>query len=700
MSRVPDRGVFDRGWSLPPEVDVAPDGAIWTVAPPPSTFVDRLDLLDTIRELVEADRSEPAIVAVNGLSGIGKSATLRRCAAVLRDSFDIALTVDFGPLRHDGAVAMADVLAELLADLRVDQRWIPTDLAGRHRRYLAVTQGCRILLLLDGVSDAAQVLTLLPNSPHALVLVAGEVALDDLVSDGALPHRLTGLEAEHGAELLAKICPGDGRVRAAPEQVRRLVKTVGGSPKAIRLLAARLRSRRSLSVAQLVAEIEKELAGGTTATRRQVVSDELTELFDPVYNWLPADAARLYRLVGNLPGRRWTGRVLAAAYDASVDEVEPLIGTLVEASLLDRFDAGAGSDVEEYVMLDLVRSHAQRAGTADEPTAELDAGALRAMSAALDEAVAADFAVVRDRFRVGAPEVPAGVRTFGSPGEAMAWFARRHDDLLAIARRAAAQGANALVWRLFQAMWPFYSSHGLLQAWREIGDLAVAAARADGDAAAEARALCQRSRACLEAGDFAAAGDDIDRAIELSRADGGALFASVLDFAGQYRFGQGNFDAALANFEASLAINERLEDQRGIALQSQFRGRCLGRLGRGGEALIDFDRARRLIDPFDDARTASRIAYSRAEALVALGDDEQAVSSLHEAIELARRLGETMLFAKPLEQLADIAGRLGNREDERLYVEKVVALHRQTGSPELDRWERRLAMLGEDPDAE
>jgi tetratricopeptide (TPR) repeat protein len=275
----------------------------------------------------------------------------------------------------------------------------------------------------------------------------------------------------------------------------------------------------------------------------------------------------------------------------------------------------------------------------------------------------------------------------------MEWFARSHDDLLAVMRQAAAQQCNTIVWRLFQAMWPFYSSHVLLQAWRDAANLAVAAARADGDAAVEARMLCLRARGSLEVGDFPAAGTDLDLAAQLSRAENGPLLASVLDFTGQYRYRQGRFADALAAFEASLAINERLGDRRGIALQAQFCGRCLGRLGHGAQALAAFDRASRLIAPFDDARAASRIAYSRAEVLISLGADAEAVASLHDALDSAAGLGQTMLLARPLESLADIAGRLGDRRTERRYVEQVVTLHRRGGSPELGLWQQRLEEL-------
>ncbi|MBY8863881.1 tetratricopeptide repeat protein [Nocardia sp. CA2R105] len=677
--------MFVRAWELPPDVEVtAPNVRVWTVAPPPGTFIDRAGLVDEVCTLAAADRDGPAIIVIGGLSGMGKSAVLRRCAAVLQDRFDVALTVDFAPLRHDGAVALGDVVAGLLGDLRVDERWIPADLAGRCRRYLEVTERRRVLLLLDGVFDAAQVSMLVPNSAAALVIVASELDLDELVADGALPRRLEGLNAEHGAELLMRIC-ADRPVVAEPAQIRQLVAMVDGSPSAIRILAAQLRSRRGPSAGQLIAELEEELDGGTSTRPHTVVGDKLTELFDAVYRRLAPDVARLYRIVGSLPGRCWSERAIAAACGETVDEAKLQIADLVQASLLEE------SVGDEYVMPDLVRLHARRAAVADETDADLDASAVRAMAVVLDDAVAADFALVRDRFRVGEPRIPSRARAFASPQDAMGWFARRHGELLVLARQASAQRVKGLVWQLFQAMWPFYSNSPVyLQEWLELANLAVA--DADGDVSAEARMLCQRARGHIENDDFDSADVDLVRAMELARAEGVELFASVLDFVGQFQYRQGLFGAALANFEESLAINEQLGDRRGVALQSQFCGRCLGRLGRSEEALAALDRARDFV-PFNDFRTASRIAYSRAEVLVALDEYADAVASLHDAIDLAAGLGQTMLFARPLEMLADVADRLRDRDAELRYVEKVVALHQESGSPELERWQRRLSVL-------
>jgi hypothetical protein len=54
--------------------------------------------------------------------------------------------------------------------------------------YRSALAGKRMLILLDGVLDAAQVRPLLPGSPTCLTLVAGRTALTPLVvTEGARP---------------------------------------------------------------------------------------------------------------------------------------------------------------------------------------------------------------------------------------------------------------------------------------------------------------------------------------------------------------------------------------------------------------------------------------------------------------------------------------------------------------------------------
>jgi tetratricopeptide (TPR) repeat protein len=698
-----DEGVFGRVRPVMPEISPAATDLLWTVPPAPVTFTDRAGLLSLVLSLAESERDGPAICAIHGSSGSGKTVSLFRCAAEVADLFDCAVHLDFQGPDGGGRARLDDAVVELIETLQGHSEAMPTTSTGRLNRYRAMTRGRRVLLLLDGVTDWAQVQTLLPNSSRALVIAAGEAQLDGSAAYGAKFFHLSGLDPENGVQLLTKICV-DRPVRSEPDHLRRLVELVDGSPGGIGLIAGRLRSHHGSSVAHLVDELERELAelpllensdepqesNSAPNTARKLIA-----VTDSAYRRLPSDTAAVFHILGHLPGRRWPKRVVAAALRTSVTETAAHLNALVDADLLELH----GDD--EYSMASLPRRYARRAGSSAVNAVVLDAAVALAMTAWVDDAIAADFAINEDRLRIDQPEPGPQVREFGSQREAVEYLARCHDDLLEVARRAAAQGmnqpqgVNSLVWRLFQAMWPFYTDHPLTQAWRELADLAVAAAEADNNIRVLARMLCQRSRAHLESGDPAAAKADIDRALQLSKSEGGALYASALDFSGHWLYRQGLYAEALVEFEAALGINEQLGDRRGIGLQSQFRGRCLGKLGRGAEALNDFTRAHRELEISGDFRALSRIACSRAEVLIAQGDDSGAAQSLNDALEYAGRLGKTLLFTRPLELLIEIARGHGEAEAEREYLKEIIALHRNSGLPRLDQWQTRLAELSE-----
>jgi hypothetical protein len=119
--------------------------------PPPSAFVDRggqLALMRSRAAVVEGAR--PAVVAVRGMQGVGKTALPRQFAATSKDMFP------------DGVLSV------------------------------------RLLVLLDDVTDAGQVSSLLPNSPRSMVLAAGNRVLEELYVEGAVDIALRPLSSLDG----------------------------------------------------------------------------------------------------------------------------------------------------------------------------------------------------------------------------------------------------------------------------------------------------------------------------------------------------------------------------------------------------------------------------------------------------------------------------------------------------------------------
>ncbi|MBG0564026.1 AfsR/SARP family transcriptional regulator [Actinoplanes aureus] len=110
----------------------------------------------------------PAAVVVHGPPGSGKSALVTRAGHRLMDSFPDGQI--FAVARPD--VSASDLLGRVLRALGVPAGEVPghaDELIGRYRSLLAAR---RVLIVVDGVTDAGQVRLLIPASPGSALLVS------------------------------------------------------------------------------------------------------------------------------------------------------------------------------------------------------------------------------------------------------------------------------------------------------------------------------------------------------------------------------------------------------------------------------------------------------------------------------------------------------------------------------------------------
>ncbi|GAA2810376.1 tetratricopeptide repeat protein [Kribbella solani] len=656
---------------------------IWTVSAPVGNFVNRTELVAAVTALATTPRSRPPVLAIHGVPGSGKTSVLRRLADAVEEYFDHAIELD---LEQIPGGAMADVLGSALSDLGVDLAAVPPDLRSRRSRFLAVTDRRRVLVLVDGATDAAQISQLTPNSSAAMVIAAGNIRLDDLALDGATVRRLGGLDAEHGLELMSTILGAD-RLAGQNDAVDRLVTLCSGSPLGLKIAARQLQLEPELSVEHLVADLESRVHDAEPTPARAGIRHSLTAIFDSFEDVMRKDVAMTYRALGTVPADRWPKETITALLAETTVDVGAALSELVRLDLLQLTDGG-------YRMLSLVRSHAERAGWSTD-TGLRDAGRARMIRSWRSLAVAADHAVQRDRFRVTPTDLEAGSPAFADAQDAMRWFETWHDALLEVIVGAAAQGLDTEAWQIFEACWPFHTSHNLYHEWIKAGTVAVESAERSADRRAEARMRCYRARAWMEQGDLGQAEADIQAATELSNiVDDRALRASVLDFEGQLRARYGDAASALAAFDESLRLNEELGDRRGIALQSQFRGRCLNQLGRYDEALAALNRAEQLITGLGDHRAESRILHSKARVFRALRRSDDAVEALNDALRRVAPLGQTTLVVAPLELLRQLAQEAGDAVAETSYLTKLQSIFAATDDPRGTAVGQRLTELG------
>jgi DNA-binding XRE family transcriptional regulator len=241
------------------------------------------------------------ISAVSGTAGVGKTALAVRWAHRVADSFpDGQLYVNLRGYDPDRPVLAAEALAGFLRALGVPDAEIPLEESERAARFRSVVAGRRLLLILDNAGTVEQVRPLLPGSPTVMVVVTSRDSLAGLVArDGAVRLEVDLLPAAEAAALLDSLV--GTRAAADPAAVATLATQCARLPLALRVAAELAVARPHTPLGELSAELaalEGRLAlldaGGDA--RGAVAS-----VFSWSYRHLPADTARMYRLLGLHP---------------------------------------------------------------------------------------------------------------------------------------------------------------------------------------------------------------------------------------------------------------------------------------------------------------------------------------------------------------------------------------------------------------
>ncbi|MBK3564488.1 hypothetical protein JHN47_12100 [Streptomyces sp. MBT62] len=708
--------------SAVPEEPAARPDQVPLLTTPFSNRVAELRLLnDALGTSGHGQRRAPVGVGVlHGLPGVGKSATARQWTHNARELFpDGRLYVDFAGLRGQSAEGgdVSEALAMLLRSLRVKDEYIPASLAERTALYRSHCAGRRLLLVLDDVSQPAQVRTLIPNGPGSVVLATSRRRLGELALDGARLIPLSPLEAEGGLTLL-KDRLGDETVAAEPEAAARLVELCGGLPVALQIVAARLITGDGLTMAGLARELGDEtrrLAGMSLpdvspAQDHQDEEYSVSAVLGSSYRLLAPDAARLYRLLGWLPNGTFDAGTAAAGAQLDTVRAKTLLDSLVTMSLLER------TRENRYRMHDLVRLHAQECAEQEEQPGEERAVTERVATHYLVLASFADRALRQDRLRVADPS--ALLAEAGNPFEAadgpppLEWLDAERFAILAVLRAGQRYGLHGLVWQLSEAFTALFLHRRHLAAWKESLELgadaadmaAVAARRAEDEeeiartAQAEARLRSLLSRPLMDLGEYDRAGAELRRAVTCAEAtDHLVLRASVQEFLGRY-LDRVDSEGAVAAYRASLDLNTRAGESRGAAIAAYFLGCALDARGDHALALETLRGARQdLLDrPEPDRRMAARVLIAIGHAHAHLGETDTAVAALREAVQTLHDTGATHYEAQALVALADITQHQAGREDEiRSWLARALEIHEEGGSLEADNLRRWLEDLGE-----
>ncbi|WP_143098954.1 tetratricopeptide repeat protein [Streptomyces sp. yr375] len=619
------------------------------------------------------------VVAVAGLGGVGKTALALHVAHTARQRGWFPGGALFVDLRgYDDVPATSEhAVLSLLRALGGDEPG-GEDLYGRYRIELA--RRAPVLIVLDNVSDPAQITPLLPGegAGHRVLITSRDV-------QDSLPVRqfTIGALATEDACLLVDRClrehdPDDLRATEDPDAVRELASLCGHLPLALLIAAALLRRRGPRPVSTLTAEL-RTAADRVRALRFKGVDQYRRELalrpvFDVMYGRLEPEVARVLRALGQAPTPEvWMGSAVVLA-DLSLDELRPLLDDLVAASLLTADPGG-----ELWRMHDLVQVYVRGVADADPRTAQ---EAETARGRLLDICETGLRAANNCLWPGAHPDTPDSFT--GDYQRALNWLDAERQTLLGLARRmdttepttphtdphtTAAQPPPPP--RTAQAMALGLNLDAYLHLrrahhdWLEVATAAHRTAQRLGDTAATAAAcgslgmclnalgrgeeavpllyrateLCAETRnQRAEAAAWTNLGTvlrGLGRPAEAVRAHRGSLRlyealgdrrskGLALGNYGATLYALGRYDDSLAATRKALRIHLELGDKSGEAAARSFLGHLWTTAGRTAEAADEYLRSARLYTALDNPHETATACLHMARALHTLGHPAQA----------------------------------------------------------------------------
>ncbi|MBB2745398.1 UNVERIFIED_ORG: DNA-binding SARP family transcriptional activator/tetratricopeptide (TPR) repeat protein [Microbispora rosea subsp. rosea] len=689
-------------------------------------FTGRTGLVQRLLALLRGEGAGEGvpIAAMSGIGGVGKTTLAVHVAHLADDLFpDGQLYAD---LRGYGAepTAPETALVAFLRALGIPMDVIPDGLAERSALFRSLLADRRMLVLLDNARDAEQVEHLLPGSAGCAAIITSRGKLADLPAARLID--LDVMEPEEALSLLSAVA-GPERVAAERAAAMDVVAACGFLPLAVRIVAARLASRPSWTVASLVPRLADE--------RRRLDEMKIGNLavsatFALGYGQLDARQARAFRLLSLPAGSGISVFAAAAVLDLTPAEAEDVIESLVDASLLEAPAPG------RYRFHDLLKLFARRqAEDAEEPAAR--ALALRRLLGFYLASAGAAHRLAYEGSAIADNLTGLGVRghSFSSADEAVAWLSAESEDMFgAVAQAAVVQAAVVqdesgedllAAADLLLAMEPLLESGTNQRDFEQRTSALLTATRGAGERRGELRCRYVLGRVLFGANRLAEAethflaartlgeetGDRIvlgetcnalavvagrrrrhtealewfDRATAVHRETGnpaGEALASC--YSARDHLGLGRPDDAIAAAERGLAVFSEIGSGAGVARARYHLGNVLSYVGRLNEAVVHHAECLAFFRASNQRVWEQRVCYRLAATFIAAGRFAEAARHAEQALTVSREITHPYGEAQSLAALGKALAGLGETGRGRQALVKALDIFTRLGSPEAD----------------
>ncbi|MFZ3493624.1 tetratricopeptide repeat protein [Streptomyces sp. 5.8] len=613
-------------------------------------FTGREAQLASVLAAVDSHRG----VAVDGMAGVGKTCLAVHAAHRLADDYpDAQLYVDLhGFTEGRDPLDPGSALRMLLGALDVPSERVPQEgLEQLSACWRAELAGRRAVVVVDNAVDADQVRPLLPGAGDSVVLITSRNRLLGL--DEVPPVSLDVLSPRESAELLARASgdPGgpEGRLAREPDSTAEVLRLCGHLPLALRLAAARLRHRPGWTVGILV----ERLAEGAS---------EFDTAFAMSVRQLDRGQARLFRMLGMLPGGSFDAYAAAALADVPLHRAREALEDLVDAHLVQQPTAG------RYRLHDLVHQHARGACAQQDSEADRERALGRFLDYFVHAAAAADAAmpVLSPGRPPTAGRAPAALPRFADKNAACSWLTSEYETMIAAFETAVAVGADAHVCELPRFLRAYFVRRCGTTHLNHLFERSLAAAERLGDPLRLAEAYSDLGFARYNAGRMAEAAAAYEAAGLRVAQTGDTRSEAELTLRRGYlswdQGGRGSAEEPLELFRLAGKLYGEAGLPAGAAHAAASEAWALLQLGDREEAAR---RAREVLDvshpdPAWPPTLTARITLGMA---IAAESPEEASEHLHRALALAREDGHVNNEAWSLNCLGVGLRRMGRYEE-------------------------------------
>ncbi|RKR92057.1 DNA-binding SARP family transcriptional activator [Micromonospora pisi] len=614
---------------------------------PVGFFTGRAPELSLLDQLLDDPGGDLRLALISGPGGIGKTALAVQWGRRVAGRFpDGQLFVDLRGHDRESTLPPGHALSHMLRSLGVPADRIPAELTEQASLYRSLLHGRRILIVLDNAGTADDVLPLVPASVGTMLVVTSRSAIAALNTHHAVCAVSLDVLPDHEALTVLTRLLGVGAVQRERAAAAELVRLCDRMPLALRIAAAKLASRPSRTIGNLVTE----LAGANRLDALTVDggSRSVRTVFASAYRALSAPAARLFRLLGLHPGPTFHTLLAAAVADLPPQEARRIVDELVVAHL------AVETGVDQYRFHDLIALFAQQCAAVDETASGREDAVLRIVDWYLAVATAANRVLDPGRDRVTAVlrHPPAEPPFPAEHHAALAFLDAERGNLLPITRYAAEHGLPTAAWQLTYLLIGFYDSRGHWPERVEMCRFAVSAARQIGDPATEGLMLSGLGVAHIMARRFDAALTSLHEALPLMLASGDQRGAGHVynNIAAAYS-GLRRFDEAVTAFRHALAIHTASGYRLGIALALNNTGHTYVRMGRPERSAADLAEALAIAREVGNPRLEAAVLHSLGEADLGRGALDEALDHLGRALLVYQAIGDRRYEAETMNGL-------------------------------------------------